>query len=191
MVVDHDRTVEHLGVAHRAKDARWSLMLAGIDAVPALKRGLSHPNPRVREACCVVLDHHLEPDCIPDLIANLHHDDAGVRGWALHALACDRCKEGSCRPGESDTVPIAVRMMLEDPDASVRARAIGLVGEAVHRHPAAVDALERALDKEPAAGNRKIIRWWLPGGPRYERTKPKPTRARSELRERRERAGWT
>lgn len=182
MTADLDRVVEHLGVAHRAKDARWTLMFAGADAVPALKRGLSHPNARVREACCVVLDHHLQPDCIPDLLANLEHDDAGVRGWALHAMACDRCKEGSCRPAENDTVPLAVRMMLEDPDSTVRARAIGLVGEAVHRHPEVVDALETALRTEPVAANRKIIRWWLPGGPRFERTKPKPSRQRARGR---------
>ena len=176
VAVDYDQAVEYLGVAHRAKDARWTLMFGGVAAVPALKRGLSHPNPRVREGCCVVLDHHLEPDCVPDLIANLDHDDPGVRGWALHALACDKCKEGSCRPAENDTVPLVARMMLEDPDATVRARAIGLVGEAVHRHPEAVQALELALEREPKAGNRKIIRWNLPGGPRYERTKPKLSR---------------
>ena len=146
-------------------------------AVPALKRGLSHANPRVREACCVVLDHHLEQDCIPDLMANLDHEDAGVRAWAVHALACDRCKEGSCRPGEGDTLPIAIKMMLHDPHSMVRARAIGLVGEAFHRYPAAVQALEAALRTEPSPGNRKIIRWWLPGGPRFERTKPRQARA--------------
>lgn len=172
-VSDFDLAVEHLGVPHRAKHARWTLMYGGAESVPALKRGLSHPNPRVREACCVVLDHHLEEDCIPDLMANLDHEDVGVRAWALHALACDRCKEGTCRPGEGDTLPLAIRMMLEDPSSLVRARAIALVGEAVHRSPDAIDALLRALETEPSPGNRKIIRWWIPGGPRYERTKPK------------------
>ena len=176
MAVSYDIAVEDLGVPHRAKYAQRTLMAGGSDAVPALKRGLSHPNPRVREACCVVLDHHLEADCIPDLLANLDHQDAGVRAWAIHALACDRCKEGTCRPGEGDTLPLAIKMMLEDPDANVRARAIALVGEAVHRNPAAGEALQRALDEEAVAGNRKIIRWWLPGGPRYERTKPKAAR---------------
>jgi len=174
--IDYDLAVEYLGVAHRAKDARWTLMLGGTDAVPALKLGLSHANPRVREACCVVLDHHLEQDCIPELMANLDHDDAGVRGWAIHALACDRCKEGTCRPAETDTLPVAIQMMLEDPDATVRARAIALVGESVHRHPEVIVELQGALDTESVAANRKILRWWLPGGPRYERTKPKAPR---------------
>jgi len=70
-------------------------------------------------------------------------------------------------------------MMLEDPSRVVRARATALVGEAVHRHPEAVAALERALAEEPVAGNRKIIQWWLPGGPRYERTRPKEQRVSS------------
>jgi hypothetical protein len=175
-VPDFDLAVEHLGVPHRAKEARWTLMLGGADAVPALKRGLGHDNPRVRELCCVVLDHHLEEDCIPDLRANLSHEDDSVRAWAIHALACDRCKEGSCRPGEDDTMPVAVRMMLEDPSARVRAMAIALVGESVHRRPESVDDLRRALETESSPGNRKIIRWHLPGGPRYERTKPKPSR---------------
>jgi hypothetical protein len=176
MACDYDLVVEHLGVPHRSKHARWTLMLGGADAVPSLKRGLTHPNPRVREACCVVLDHHMEPDCIPDLMANLAHEDPGVRGWAIHAMACDRCKEGSCRPAEDTTLPIAITMMLEDEDTMVRAKSIALVGEAVHRHPEVVAALEQALACEPVAANRKIIRWWLPGGPRYERTRPRPSR---------------
>lgn len=169
--VDYDRAVEELGVVHRAKAARRALMAGAADAVPALKRGLAHHDPRVREGCCVVLDHHLDDGCIPDLLANLDHEDAGVRGWAIHALACDRCKEGSCRPSEGDTLPRAVGMMLTDPDPAVRARAIALVGEAVHRRPEVVDALRRALASETQPTNRKIIRWWLPGGPRYERTR--------------------
>src|SRR5438067_2382957 len=98
-----------------SSSARWTASPIGI-----ARRGLFHPNPRVREACCVVLDHRLERDCIPDLIANLNHDDDGVRGWAIHALACDRCKQGSCRPAENDTLPIAIKMMIEDPSPTVR-----------------------------------------------------------------------
>ena len=46
---------------------------------------------------------------------NLDHPEGMVRAWALHALACDRCKEGECRLGEDDVVPIALRMLREDP----------------------------------------------------------------------------
>jgi HEAT repeat protein len=170
---DFDSLVENLAIPHRAKKAYRSLLVAGAKAVPALKQGLSHPDPRVRIAVCMILDHSLEEECIPDLRANLTHEDEQVRAWAVHALACDRCKEGSCRPGEGDTMPLAIRMMFEDSSALVRCKAIALVGEAVHRHPDALPALQRALETEPHAGNRKIIRWHVPGGPRYEKTKPK------------------
>ena len=175
-MVDYELAVEHLGVAHRAKDARRTLMAGGSAAVPALKRGLHHANPRVREGCCVVLDHHLDEDCVPDLLANLDREDTAVRAWAIHALACDRCKEGSCRPGEDSTLPIAIRVMREDPDPAVRGRAIGLVGEAVHRYPPALAAIQDALATESNPANRKRLRWHVPGGPRYERTKPKTAR---------------
>ena len=170
---DFDSQVENLGIPHRAKKAHWALLAAGSKAVPALKKGLSHPDPTVRVAVCIILDHTLEEDCIPDLRANLTHEHEEVRAWAVHALACDRCKEGSCRPGEDDTVPLIVDMMRNDPSAIVRSRAIALVGESVHRRPELIDALRDALETEPHPANRKIIRWWLPGGPRFERTKPK------------------
>ena len=170
---DFDSLIENLRIPHRARHAYRALLSAGGQAVPALKKGLSHPDPEVRVAVCGILDHSLEEECIPDLRANLTHNHEAVRAWAIHALACDRCKEGSCRPGEDDTIPIAIDMMLNDPSPLVRSKAIALVGESVHRRPASIDALRQAVDAEPNAGNRKVIRWWLPGGPRFERTKPR------------------
>jgi hypothetical protein len=49
----------------------------------------------------MVLDHHMDEAALPDLIENLHHENEMVRAWAMHALACDRCKEGSCRPAKT------------------------------------------------------------------------------------------
>src|SRR5438445_8792241 len=103
-------------------------MAAGMGATPALRRGLRHASPDVRVGCCVVLDHFMDDSALPDLIANLEHDVASVRSWALHALACDRCKEeGACRPGEQDVVPIAIRMLAEDPSPGVRKQAAGML----------------------------------------------------------------
>lgn len=113
---DHDRLVEDLAIPHRSRPALRELMRAGADATPAVRRGLGHESPRVRAGCCMVLDHHLDEDAIPELMANLDHPDAGVRNWAMHALACDRCKEGACRPAEDETVPIALGMLASDPD---------------------------------------------------------------------------
>lgn len=170
------RLVEDLAVKHRAKRALRGLMAAGALATPALLEGLRHPEPAVRIGCCQVLDHHLDPAALPELIANLHHEHEMVRAWAMHALACDRCKEGSCRPGEHEVLPIAARMLLEDKSRRVRQMAAGVLGPGVHRHPDVLRALEYARDHDPHPVVRKIAGWYTPGGPIYRRLTPKPMR---------------
>lgn len=181
--VDYDVLVEYLGVKHRAKHALRSLMAAGSQATPALRRGLQHDDAKVRVGCCTVLDHFLDAEAVPELIANLDHPDAEVRAWAMHALACDRCKEGACRPAEDGVVPIAVRMLSEDPDRKVREMAAGLLGPAVHRRADVLEALQHAALHDPHPAVRKVARWFTPGGPRYERLKPRPARKRQETRD--------
>jgi len=116
----HDRLVADLGVKHREKQALRALMAAGSEAIAALRRGLRHQDPAVRIGCCKVLDHHLDEAALPELIENLSHADEGVRAWAMHALACDRCKEGACRPAEDEVLPIAARMLIHDESRRVR-----------------------------------------------------------------------
>ena len=116
---------------------------------------------------------------VPALIANLDHPNEAVRCWAMHALACDKCKEGSCRPGEDQVIPIAARMLLEDDSRRVRQGAAGLVGESVHRSKAALPALQQAHSHDPSPIVRKIAGWYLPGGPRYKALAPKLPRTKS------------
>jgi len=173
---DYDACVVSLAVKHRRKEALRRLMAAGTAATPALKRGLRHSEPVVRVGCCQVLDHFMDDEALPELIANLHHDDEAVRTWAMHALVCDRCKEGACQPGEDDVVPIAIEMLHSDASRRVRAMAAQLLGQSVHKRRDVLAALERAKLDEPHPAVRKIAAWFTPGGPRYERLKPKPPR---------------
>ena len=173
---DYTGFVEDLGVKHRAKASLRRLMAAGSLATPALRRGLRHSDPAVRVGCCKVLDHHMDEAALPELIANLQHEKAEVRVWAMHALACDRCKEGSCRPGEDQVVPIAIRMLTTDGSRRVRQMAAGLLGPSVHRRADALHALQRARDHDSHPVVRKIAGWYTPGGPIYRRLAPKPTR---------------
>ena len=129
-----DDLVQDLGVSHRSKAARRELMRRGPEATRALQRGLSNSNPAVRVGCCVVLDHHLDALAIPDLLVNVTHEDAQVRRWAMHTLACDRCKEGECRPGENDTVPLAMQMLTDDVDYQARTAAVHALGPSAHTH---------------------------------------------------------
>lgn len=170
--------VDELGVRHRATEALRRLMAAGPAAAEMVRAGLRHPSPEVRVGCCKVLDHHLDESALPELIDNLAHPDEAVRAWAIHALACDKCKEGSCRPGEDQVIPIAANMLIADRSRRVRQTAAGMVGEAVHRSPAALPALRYALAHDPHPVVRKICSWYVPGGPRYNALAPKPSRRR-------------
>ncbi len=176
--MEHDlfQIVENLGIPHRHRDALRALMRAGAKATLAVRAGLAHADPMVRVGCCRVLDHFLDKDAVPELIENLSHPNAQVRAWALHALACDRCKEGVCRPGEDQSLGQAIRMLSEDPVREVRQQAAELVGLAVHRSPAALAAIERASRQDPHSVVRKMANWFAPGGPRYEATRPRPAR---------------
>ena len=108
-----------------------------------------------------------------DLVAMLGDPDARVRGSALHALACDRCKEGSCRPVEAEVLPRAMALLATDPDAHVRAHAIGLVGRWVHTNSTAEAALLQAMRSDSSAAVRKKAGWLMPGGTIYRKTVPK------------------
>ncbi len=169
MRVACDLWVERLGVRHHAKEALRQLMAAGAQATPAVRRGLRHPEPAVRVGCCKVLDHHMDAEALPELIENLTHSDGRVRAWAMHALACDRCKEGTCRPGEDQVIPIATHMLLEDRSRGVRQMAAGMLGPSVHRRPEVLRALEHARDHDPHPVVRKIASWYTPGGPIYKK----------------------
>jgi HEAT repeats len=176
----HDRLIEDLAVEHRQKDALRQLMAADMLATPALRRGLRHRSPAVRVGCCVVLDHFMDAAAIPELIANLGHENARVRSNALHALACDRCKEGTCRPGEDDVIPIAIRMLLEDESRGVRKTAAHMLTPAVHKRGDVCRALEQARDHDPDPLVRKVAGWAAPGGPIYRRLTPRPVRRRRD-----------
>jgi HEAT repeat protein len=172
-VTDYDQMVEDFGLKHRKQHAYWTLLFAGADATPAVRRGLQHDDPQVRVGCCKVLDHHMDADALPELMANLTHKEGEVRAWALHALACDRCKEGECRPGEDDVIPIALRMLAEDRSRRVRTQAAQMLGPSVHRRPEVAGALQRAHETDSHPVVRKVAGWYAPGGTIFERLRPK------------------
>ncbi len=164
-----EETIEMLASPHRRKVAMRKLMAAGRAGTPVVRAGLRHEDPEVRIACCKVLDHFMDEAAVPELIDNLDHSHPGVRAWAIHALACDRCKEGVCRPGEGDVIPIVVAALLHDEDREVRQQAAGLLGPSVLRSEAAKAAIEHAHEHDPHAAVRKVAGWWVPGGARYRK----------------------
>ena len=167
-----ENLVAQLAIPHRHKYTLRRLMACGASAAEALRNGLRHEDPNVRVGCCKVLDHHMDETALPELIANLDHPVAAVRIWAIHALACDRCKEGACRPGEDEVIPRAARMLRYDTSRKAREMAAGMLGPSVHRSADALDAIRYAFHNDPDPVVRKIASWWVPGGTRYEKMKP-------------------
>ncbi|MEV4298096.1 HEAT repeat domain-containing protein [Microbispora rosea] len=168
-----DILVDALGSEPRRPDAFRELLRRGSAAVPAIRRGLADPRPVVREQCCRLLDHLLVEEALDDLTAMLADPDARVRVAALHALSCERCKTGACRPDRGVLLPRGIRLLHHDPDPHVRAMAAELVGLWVHSHPDALAALIRSRDDDPSPAVRKKAGWYAPGGPIHRRTAPK------------------
>ncbi len=168
--------IEALAVPHRARAAYQRMLQRGAVLLPVVRANLSHPSASVREYCCKFLDHYADEDAFRELIAMLDDPDPRVRASGLHALACDRCKEGACRPAEALVLPRASRLLASDPDAHVRAHAVGVVGLSVHTRLEARAALVDAAQDDPSPMVRKKAKWYLPGGPIHRRTAPRPPR---------------
>jgi HEAT repeat protein len=166
--LDYTALVEDLAT-DRWQVALDQLMGAGAIATPSLRHGLRHANPQIRIRCCMVLDRHLDEAALPDLIANLGHPYGRVRAWALHALACDHCKEGECRPAEDDTVQVALRLLRTDRSRRVRTMAASLLGFVAPRRPEVARALADARDNDPHPVVRTVSGWYAPGGRNYEK----------------------
>ena len=173
MLVEHYELIEVLAVPYKAPGAYRELLDLGMKALPAVRVGLRHDNPDVRFHCCRFLDRYLLPETLSDLMDMLNDGDKRVRCSALHTLACDRCKEGDCRPEEGQVLPSAMKLLASDPDAHVRAMAIEVVGHFVHANDLASAAISTALRDDPSSTVRKKAGWYAPGGPIHKRTKPK------------------
>jgi HEAT repeats len=167
-----------LGDPQRAAAAYRELLRRGQDAMDAIRAGLLHKNPGVREGCCRLLDHLVDTDSMSQLIAMADDPDARVRVAVFHALACDRCKDKDnvCAPAERLVLEPALQHLATDPNPHVRAMAAELVGKFVHSNPRAAIALETAHARDQSTAVRKKAGWFAPGGTIYQRTRPHVSR---------------
>jgi HEAT repeat protein len=154
---DFDGWVALLGSTRHRQGARLHLIAHGRRAVPAIRRGLHHDDATVRRLCVNLLDRLVDDDAVPDLVDALDDTDPAVVGRALHALACDACKEGTCRPADDLFVPRAVEL-LSDANPDVRAAAVDALGKVAERGGDVIQVLEMALATEPDPGLREMVR---------------------------------
>ncbi|MFD9795848.1 HEAT repeat domain-containing protein [Streptomyces sp. NPDC059070] len=170
---DNETLVSCLGDRQRAVAAYHALLRRGENALNAIRAGLHHEHPAVREGCCRLLDHLVDTDSMDELIVMADDPDARVRVSAFHALACDRCKGDTCAPGADQVLDPALRHLASDPDPHVRSMAAELVGKFAHTHVRAVAALEASHTRDSSPAVRKKAGWYIPGGTIYERTVPR------------------
>ena len=79
---------------------------------------------------------------------------------------------GACRPGEDNSIPMALSMLRNDPSPRVRVMAADLIGTVVHRRPDAAEALVYARDHDLSPNVRKQAGLRAPGGVLFRRTSP-------------------
>ena len=169
-----DRQRLHIG------DATSGRALSGAEAREAVLEGLRSDDAATRHHHCArALDHLADESSFPALIKLLDDTDSLVRMEAIHALACDRCKDNACRPTGNAVLPNAIDVLANDVDPHVRAYAVELVGRFVHTHPSAEQAIAAAAEADVSPAVRKKARWYAPGGTIHTKTrlrnKPRPT----------------
>jgi hypothetical protein len=173
---DNEALVSCLAEPQRAVAAYHELLRRREGAMGAIRAGLQHENPAVREGCCRLLDHLVDTESMGQLIAMIDDPDARVRIAAFHALACDRCKGDTGAPGADQVLEPALQHLARDPDPHVRTMAAELVGKFVHADGRAVAALETSHAQDPSPVVRKKAGWFTPGGTIYRRTIPRAPR---------------
>ena len=155
---DFDGWVDRLAVPSLRRRAWLHLRRCGPPVVPAVRRGLHHPDAHVRATCAQILDQLLDDDAIPDLVSVLDDPDPTVVKRALHSLACDHCKQGACRPGDDLFVPKALELARHDPRPTVRAGAFDALAQVARRDPKVAAEALRIVDEERDPGVRHAAR---------------------------------
>jgi len=96
----------------------------GAAAAPAVRDGLRHGHWQVRKWCAAFLDHHADPEALPELLPLLHDPKSDVRLWAVHSLSCDRCKVDQ---NPIDFVPHLIERIERDESIRVRRMAAAML----------------------------------------------------------------
>ena len=155
---DFDGWVSQLGISSCRQRARFHLLESGPRALPALRRGLRHQKAIVRQQCVRIFDQLVDEESLPELVLALDDEDPAVCARALHALACDRCKQSGCRPAEHLWVPRALDLLRNHRNPDLRAAAIDALGKVARHRPEVAAALAAAAALDVDKGLRGMAR---------------------------------
>jgi HEAT repeat protein len=107
-----------------------ALYARGPKALPAVRKGLQDANWHIRHWSAILADNFADGEILRTLTSLLHDPKAEVRVWAVHALSCERCKDG---PNPVDAVPLLLERIQQDSNMRVRRQAVAML--AYHRTP--------------------------------------------------------
>ena len=116
------------------------LVTCGLAALEAVREGLHHGHWEVRRWCA----HNATPESLHELIPLLHDPKSKVRMFAVHSIACDRCKTGE---NPIDAVPLLIERIQRDESIRVRRHATMMLGQQ-HAHPDLIGFFQQLLDTE-------------------------------------------
>lgn len=133
-------------------DAFLALYARGRRVLPAVRRGLAHPNADVRRWCAIFADNFADAETLQALVPLLYDPHPAVRRWAVHALACEPCKDGPC---PLDAVPLLLERIAEDASLRVRRQAVAMLAHHVAPDARALPVLARLHASDPDARLRR------------------------------------
>ena len=127
-----------------------------------MREGLRHGHWQVRKWCAAFLDHHADPETIPELLPLLHDPKSDVRLWAVHSLSCDRCKVDE---NPIDFVPHLVERI--ERDESIRVRRMAVLMLTIQPDVRCGEAVRAASSRRrPIVKLRKHAEWGSEAVPR-------------------------
>jgi HEAT repeat protein len=133
---------------HQERGGAWKrLNDLGPLARDAVLEGLGHANWEVRRWCAIWFDRNPDPEALEAMKPLLRDPKSQVRIFALHTLACDRCKPGE---GASDVAPLLIERIRQDESIRVRRHAVMMLAFQ-HAHPDLEGFFKELLDTETDA----------------------------------------
>ena len=108
----------------------FALYARGEEVLPVIRKGFQNADWQVRRWCALFADKFADSETLHALVPLLDDPKSQVRLWAVHALACETCKDGS---NPIDAVPLLLDRIKMDKSLKVRRQAVAMLAH--HRAP--------------------------------------------------------
>jgi RNA polymerase sigma factor (sigma-70 family) len=119
-----DQLVAEFANGKNRMPAFLALCALGKQVLPAVRQGFEDPDWNVRRWCAVVADNFADAETLRALIPLLNDPKSPVRVFAVHALACEQCKDGT---NPINAVPMLLERIFTDDSIKLRRQAVAML----------------------------------------------------------------